>query len=405
MMLKLLVIILFFLIFVMPQSFGIFKLPLLLLVTTVILFNTANGKYVIRSKLFIPYYFIFIFLSLTWSVIGLLNGNASEAINDSVRLYCIFMCIYAILVMYVSNNNYTPYLIGFFSFVALGISFFCFYVLIDAFFHLNLLGGYVKEQMLLEIGIHDGYTQMNNVNIGMFSFVLPFLFSSLLLEKKTNPKYLYIVIILSLASVILASRRIIMVLFILTPLITLVINSLVNDKHSIGRRVFAFYVAIIGMIALSMMFLYFEYREVYDGFAGRVFDIFISKERSLRQLQHVALMEGFYSNLFFGSGFGGVTDVVRNSERPWTYELTYSKILFNSGIVGGGMLLSFFVYIFANVIKKMRILQYNKNAYVSMVVGVIGVFIASASNPYMSSFDYIFSLSIFPLILNSKDFK
>lgn len=403
MLLKILIAILFFSIFVMPQSFGLFKLPLLLLVTAMIVFNASIGKHKIRSKLFILYYFIFILLSLVWSTIGYFNGNSSEAITDSVRLYCIFMLFYAVLAMYVSDINYTPYLDKFFSVVAVGISFFCFYVLIDSFVPLHFFGSYVRDQMLLEIGIHDGYTQMNNINIGMFSFILPFLFSSLLLKKK--PLWMYIVVLLSLASVILASRRMILVLFVLTPMLTLIINRIVNKKHAIGRRVFTFYVAIFGFSIVAIVYLYMEHNQIYDGFTERILETFVTSEESLRQLQHRALVDGFYENIFLGSGFGGVTELIRNTERPWTYELTYSRILFNSGVIGTLMLFSFFIYFFVRVIKKIKTIQYNKNVYISLLVGVIGVFIASASNPYMSSFDYLFSLSIFPLILNGKDFK
>lgn len=403
MFLNILIVILLFSIYISPQSFGYLKLPLLVVIVISIVYKAIRGDYIVNSMLFFNYYFIFVFLSLLWTFIGSLYGQAEQALFDSTRVYVIFMVCYAALTLHVSNTYYTLHVDKFFSIAAFVIGFFCLYVLIDAFYPLSLLNDAIRKEMFLEIGIHEGYTQMNNVNIGSLSFILPFLFSSLLIRRGKAPFYLYLAVIIALASAILASRRIILVLFVLTPLITLVINWLVNREHSLTKVVMTFYSIILCLTACAMIYLFVEHRPVFDGFTERVVEIFVVDEQSLRNLQHIALIDGFFEYQFFGSGFGGVADVVRNAERPWTYELTYSRLLFNSGMIGIAILIIFFGSYFFATIRKIQSLNYGKNACTSLLVGFMGVAIASTSNPYMGSFDFNIALSILPLILNYRE--
>ena len=189
------VLILFFLmVFIAPQSFALIKLPLLSIVIILIIAGVYRGKYKIKSPSVILYYCIFSVFTLIWTIVGLYRGNAEQAVMDAIRVYIVFMWIYAILTIYISNTNYQKHLDFFFSATILGIGFFSFYLLADTFFHLNLIGEYVKEQMLLQIGIHKGYIQMNNVNIGMLCFLLPFIFSRIIMLNKRTPYYLYVVL-------------------------------------------------------------------------------------------------------------------------------------------------------------------------------------------------------------------
>jgi hypothetical protein len=119
-------------------------------------------------------------------------------------------------------------------------------------------------------------------------------------------------------------------------------------------------------------------------------------------LQHAALIEGFEGQYLLGSRFGGLTDVIGSDERPWTYELTYSRIPFNSGVIGVLSLATIFSYYFLAAILKIRSSSH-KNIYLPLMAGLLAVLIASASNPYLSSFDFVFVLSIIPLILNTKE--
>jgi hypothetical protein len=113
-------------------------------------------------------------------------------------------------------------------------------------------------------------------------------------------------------------------------------------------------------------------------------------------------MAAFADSHFWGSGFGGLTSVIRSDDRPWTFELTYSRLLFNAGTLGIGILLLFFSTYLLLTLRKIR-RSSSAAIHVSLLTGFLAVLIAAASNPYLSSFDFLFALSIIPLILNTRD--
>lgn len=342
-------------------------------------------------------------MTILWSFVGALRGNPEQAIVESIRVYFVFMWIYCFLIICISNSDYSRYVDTFFCVAALGISIICFYVLFDYIFHLDWLSASIKKEMFLEAGIHVGYVQMNNVNIGMFCFIIPFLLSRIIVESRPVNYKIVLVLLLSVMSVILASRRIILFLLFITPILTYAIGIMTSGNHMYSvRKIVGFYMFALLMSAIALFALFIHNPQSLYGFISRILDIFVQDPQSVRQLQNKALIYGFQAYPIFGSGFGGLTEVIRSTERPWNYELTYSKLLFNSGIIGASSLLAFYSFYFVMVIKKIRGSRL-KEIYIPLFVGFICVLIASATNPYLSSFDFIFVLSIIPLILNTKE--
>lgn len=402
--LKINIFLLFLFIFIAPQSFAYIKAPFLLIAIIMIFFGILVKRYTINNFLFLAYYVFFTFFTITWSFIGTLQGGDAQGIVESIRVYVIFMWIWAILTIYISNKNYEKQIDRIFVFSAIGISFLCFLTIIDAMYDLSLFSEFIKDEMLLEVGIHEGYVQLNNVNVGMFCFIIPYITSRLITGVEENRGMLRISLIISLIALILASRRIIMALFFLVPAMVYLISA-VTDSNSriIGKNVAKFY-GLILFSAFVFIFSYYYYDQLmFENYLLRIKEIFTTDNDSPRQLQHISLLNGFYENPILGSGFGGLTDSIRSDERPWTYELTYQKLLFNSGLLGILLLSSFYIFYIFSVFKKIRNSSVHKSIYISLLVGFFCVLIATASNPYLSSFDFIFALSIIPLILNSRE--
>ena len=205
-----------------------------------------------------------------------------------------------------------------------------------------------------------------------------------------------------MVALILASRRMIILLIVLVPFLCLIFDLFVNAKLNVNFffKVVKIYMFMFIVSVVFLMFVvYFDLINLV-GFYERIADIFIYNESSARQLQFRSLIDGFYENPIFGSGFGGQASIIRNSAQPWHYELTYVKLLFNTGIVGMLLLvclLSFYT------IKSLRLCRIDKKNYsinVSLIVGFFCVLIVSSSNPYMYSFDFLFILAIPPLIIS-----
>lgn len=391
-------------IFIIPQSFLWVKLPFLSLVLAWMLVEGTRDRWKIRSGAFLPYYLIFCFLSVAWCIVGLARVNPEVAIVEALRLYVLYMVIFCVLVLYVSNLDYQVHADRIIIAGAFGIGLMAVYALLDHIFQLGWLPQWIKDDMLLQVGVHRGYVQMNNVNIGMLTFIVPYLLSRVLLgESDERRKWLLLGLAVAVASAVLASRRVVLVLLVITPLVAFALTVLAGharQRHL--RRFVQFYtfpLLIAGAGGLLMVYGGFDF---LDGFAGRVASAFTTDPDAPRPQQHVALMAAFTDSYFWGSGFGGLTSVVRSDERPWTFELTYSRLLFNSGILGMGMLLLFFCSYMYLTLRKIR-RSARASIQVSLLTGFLTVLIAAASNPYLSSFDFLFALSIIPLILNSRD--
>lgn len=393
-------------IFIIPQSFFVLKLPFLGVVLAWFLVLGFRDQWKIRSRAFFSYYLIFCLMSTVWSVIGLGKGNSEIAIMESLRVYVVYMAIYCALTIYVSNIDYQSHVDGIVISGALGIGLVAVVTLVDQVLQMDWIPQFVKEEMFLQVGLHDGYVQMNNVNIGMLTFIVPYLLSRLMLsERKDRHAYLTLGLVVSLAAALVASRRVVMVLLFIAPLLIYAINFLTEQSTTQhwrwwSRAYFLFLLtAGLGMGVVSYLGLDFLDLE---GFVGRFMSAFDTDPNSPRPLQYAALMAGLSENFFWGSGFGGVADVVRSDERPWTFELTYSRLLFNGGFIGFGLLMLFYFAYLILALRKIR-QSFHAPIYISLLTGFLSVSIASASNPYLSSFDFLFVLSIIPLILNSKD--
>lgn len=402
-MLRISVVALFLMIFVFPQSYMQLKLPFLTFAAIMISIEYARGVYKIYNSAFIAYYYIFGLITLVWCGVGLIKESPDIAVIESFRVYFIYMWVYFLLALFISNVKYHEHIDSIICIAAIGIGMTSAYVLADYAFGLGWLSQDVLDDMYLQIGVHTGYVQMNNVNIGMLTFIVPYLLSRVIIETDKPRHLLLICLAIALLSAILASRRIVLVVFMVTPIIAYAIGLAVGrNEVRTSTRVLNFYlVTIFSCVATYWAVSLFD-PAISEGFVARVFDIFSKNVESERQLQHAALIEGFEGQYLWGSGFGGLTDIVRSDERPWTYELTYSRILFNSGVIGVLALAAFFTFFFLAAIWKIRS-SCHKNIYVPLMVGLSAVLIASTSNPYLSSFDFVFVLSIIPLILNTRE--
>lgn len=401
--LRICVITLLLMIFVIPQSFMHLKLPFLTLALIGIVAGVFRGNYKIYTREFILYYFLFGLMAVIWCIIGLMNGSPTIAIIESFRVYFVYMWIYFALTIYISNRDYHQHVDKLICVAAVGIGIIALYALADHVYGLGWLDQALADEMYLQVGVHDGYVQMNNVNIGMLTFIIPYLLGRVILEQSGSRRLLSFGLVIAVISALLASRRIVLLLFVLAPLITYVIGVFAGQRDKKTRRqVLAFYSILIIIAASSYWLASLTNPVLVEGSSGRVLDIFKNDPESERQLQHLGLIDGFTNQYLVGSGFGGMIDVIRSDDRPWTFELTYSRLLFNSGLLGIVLLGLFFTYYVFLGIKKIRNSRHKK-VYIPLMVGFFSVLIASASNPYLSSFDFLFALSIIPLILNTRE--
>ena len=395
--------ILFFTILTAPQSFAIIKLPLLFIVIAGILIAGLANKFKIDFAT-LAYYLSFSIIVIIWLLIGVIKGAPMAAIIDYFRLYIVFMWIYALIVFFVSNMDYEKYFPILVGSAAISIALINFLVTGDAFLGLESIPIYLKTEMLLEVGIHKGYVQLNSLNIGMLSFITPFLISIWLSKSVRNRPIILIAIVLSFLAILLSSRRAILFIVFLAPFLTYIVCKLTQGV-CVLKPVLNLYLIVITLAVIFLVLINFYNSLIYEGFIERVLEVFTYKGYEVRSTQGDSLLTGFFYNIFLGSGFGGQVDIVRNLERPWIFELTYSQMLFNFGLIGMTFWIALFPTFVFIVITRLRVFSGDKRIYNAMLVGFVSVILVSWTNPYLGSFDYLFILSIIPFIMSSVNIK
>ncbi len=389
------------LMFVLPQSFAELKFPFLTAVLAAVFVDALSGRWRVEISV-VTYYLCFCLLALAWCMIGLLRGNPAIAIVEAMRVYVVFMLIYFGLTLCISNLSYQRYADRLIAYASLCIGVTTLYALADHVYGLGWLSQAVKDELFMQVGVHSGYTQMNTVNIGMLVFIVPYLFSRVLSAPRTS-RLLFFALLVGLLSALLASRRAVLVLFLVTPALVFGVALLSGRLTRRCYRACAAFYALAAVVVLGSGVLFgLGDLGFLEGFLGRLGSAFDGSPDAPRPAQHAALLAGFEDHYLLGTGFGGVASVLRSEERPWTYELTYSRLLFNSGLIGvlllGGLLGAYFIA----ALRKLRT-SVHAELYIALLCGFVAMLIAAASNPYLSSFDFVFAFSIIPLILNSKD--
>jgi hypothetical protein len=118
---------------------------------------------------------------------------------------------------------------------------------------------------------------------------------------------------------------------------------------------------------------------------------FLTDDEGARADQARALISNWLSEPIFGSGFGqGVSETVRDDERPWIYELYYLLILFNTGIVGAALYSALLIVPGRTLVGICTRGAIEAEVVFPVLVAYIVFLIGSASNPYLGSFDFMF---------------
>jgi hypothetical protein len=256
----------------------------------------------------------------------------------------------------------------------------------------------------MQVGFHKGYIQLNNINIGMLAMILPYIVSRLIISQTVN-KALMFGLVFSLIASGLASRRSIFLLFLLAPIITLLTVKLSGLHHNyVGARVMKIYLIILAIVFLTFFWMYKIDREMLSGLLERLFSAFVFGEENIRYVQNENLMHHWAESPILGSGFGGLIDVVRAKGRPWNFETTYTKLLFNAGLVGTVLLVSSFLFHLKVAIDGISSHK-DSQFLIPLIVAFLSISVAAITNPFFSSFDFLISLSIIPLVINSKVLK
>lgn len=282
------------------------------------------------------------------------------------------------------------------------------------------------------IGFYDGFVEYNMYSISVLIILTPILGALIVVCDKSlsliAKGWLSLAYALCFGLSILSGRRALWVVLLLAPIIffTLAIWQRLDAEERRNRIKNATLLSAIsavvlfvltGMFGLSSerMLAYLissvplEPASALEESASALEESASTLEESasVRYLQAVALWDGWMTNPWFGHGHGSVAGVIRSSEMPWAYELTYLALLFHTGVIGVLLYGACIGWIYWQGILVIRKSNTYGSYMVAVLTGATCFLIANMTNPYLAKFDFMWivflPLAIINLHLLEKD--
>lgn len=378
---------------VFPTVFALFKtVALLVPLGCLLIAGGALGKINQRLLLFAFFYSL---VGVIWSLYGVALGNPGALrVLTVMAVYPVLFTLLAMLYQGQSSKLDDLFLTAAVAIVVLDLGFIAGEILLPG----NPLGSLLRSLYADEavVDYAGNYLKFTLPNISTVIFLLSFVLCRAACVRSGLKMF---VALFGLALVVLLSgRRVILVTAVAGPLIAYVLSIGAVNYGRLGI------VKIIIFVASIFALTGFFYSLWPDYFYERITSIlnFSADSSNVeRAYQFNALFDGIFQHPLWGAGAGAVADYVRSEEMPWAYELFYISILFQYGAFG------FTVYAMGVLLLIVFLAQETRRKgrdsfefyYLS---GLISFLLATATNPYLAKFDYMWVLFIPVALLNYK---
>jgi hypothetical protein len=265
--------------------------------------------------------------------------------------------------------------------------------------------------------IHEGYTGMAIAGMNSFPFLLPYVMASLAVPNSWLGRSrlwratIALGCVLGCFTVFAAGRRALFLVVFLSPMLVLLFRSFQPAAERSGNtksmtKFAVTFVPSIAIIFFSLTLVYnFDLRLLWDRFVTG-FDLSaqtVDAGGTERRQQLIALSNGWLQRPFWGAGLGAsALGSIRSETMPWSYELYYLSLLYQTGIVGFTAYAAGVAWIFWKGITIIREGGELGRLMIPMLVGCAGFLIATATNPYLDRFDGLWVLFLPLAIVNYR---
>ena len=261
------------------------------------------------------------------------------------------------------------------------------------------------------VGFYEGFVELRLPSLAVLPFVLPFLIAAAVCwgtrDAPVRRRFIWPALVAALLLSLLSGRRAVLLVVSVAPLLVLGLLALLPraERRALrgpvlvllgGLTVSAF--GLGGFLASTYGFdvgvLWQTFREGFDPTA--------SESSSIRAVQLSELLRGWSEHPLLGAGHGGfVRSHVRDAARPWSYELSYPTLLFQTGLVGLFCYGALFGWLFARGIAMIRAGGQAARTMLPVLVGLACFLVANATNPYLLKFDFMWTVFL-PLALINR---
>lgn len=222
-------------------------------------------------------------------------------------------------------------------------------------------------------------------------------------------KLLALATVLAVIAGVVAGRRAVAALTILSPVLTYLLMRVLRRREKVPsskRRAAKWVLAspflvVVAFVAVKFSLLDRPLAAVGDGF-NLVFgtvsasDSLKSASDLVRAQQTKELLTAWGDHPLFGHGLGAVLPdgFVRSTERPWMFELQYHDLLFTSGLVGALLVLAAGVSAWIGIRRAAAANPEHVPTIVVTCVAAVSMLIANASNPYLQAVGHGWSIAL-----------
>lgn len=275
------------------------------------------------------------------------------------------------------------------------------------FFGFPIDVSYIAKSQDFGVYWEGGATELNSMNLATVFYSFIFALTLFFLPEKynmlrINNNLIKFSLIVTLILLFISARRAFWVVCALSPVIVLLLLKIIGISLRLKRFLFPFLFFIT--IALSVLtYMSIDNDNLIAEFNSSFeFDNPGAESNYLRKEQFNALINGWEDNWLIGAGLGAsAKGSIRDDNATWAYELSYIALLFHTGLVG------IIVYGFSIlwILCESIIICRKKKQYVSyllpQITALICFLLVNASNPYLSKFDYLWTIFLPLATLNA----
>lgn len=268
---------------------------------------------------------------------------------------------------------------------------------------LRILDPYFKL-MSGSLGLYENSTAFTLSNMATVIYGLPFMTAVIMMGPRISLYFSYkwkvfcvIGLLVSFFVMLIAGRKAFMAVALISVPLSLLLMRIVkfaNFQYKSIVKIFVvvLLVSIFGLLVGSVT-LGLDLSTLLTHFlSGFDFSDSSNISAARRAEQFSALMGEWQSSYLIGFGHGSNARSAPGDVVPWAYELQYVALLFQTGIVGMLIYGSAVTWLMYQMIRLSR--KYADLAVLMfpLLVGLICFLLANATNPYLSKFDYLWTL-------------